>query len=63
MGFCNNMNGTRGYYSKWNKSDKAKIQSDITYMWNLKNKTNEQTNKKQTLKYREQTDGFQKGGG
>ena len=39
-------------------------------MWNLRNKTNEQTKKKQTnkknpwnLKYREQTGGCQKGGG
>ena len=38
-------------------------------MWNLRNKTNErrekkrETNKKQTLNYREHTDGYQRGGG
>ena len=36
-------------------------------MWNLRNKTNEQrkkkeTNQKQTVNYREQTDGHQQGG-
>ena len=29
-----------GYYSKWNKSDRERqMLYDITYMWNLKNKT------------------------
>ena len=39
-------------------------------MWNLRNKTNEQRGKKrqrqtrkQTLNYREQADGYQRGGG
>lgn len=32
---------------------------DLMYMWNLKNKINEQTSK-QTLKYRGQTGGCQK---
>ena len=36
------------------------IPYDSTYMWNLKNKINEQN--KQTHKYREQTGGSQKGG-
>ena len=40
----NNMNGPRGYYAKWNKSDKErKVLYGFTYMWDLKNKTNEQT--------------------
>lgn len=30
---------------------------DFTYMWNLKDKTNKQTNKIETHKYREQTGG------
>ena len=35
---------TTGYYVKWNKSDRdEQIPYDFTYMWNLKNKTNEQT--------------------
>lgn len=34
----------RGYYTKWNESDKERqIPYDFTYIWNLKNKTNEQT--------------------
>ena len=41
---------------------------DFTHVWNLRNKTNEQrgrkeANQKQTLNYREQTDGYQRGGG
>ena len=40
---------------------------DFTLMWNLRNETNEQRRKKreanqQTLNYREQTDGCQRGG-
>ena len=35
---------------------------DFTYMWNLKNKVNEQVKQKQTHRYREQTDGCQMGG-
>ena len=38
------------------------IPYDFTYMWNLKNKINEQTKMKPTHRYREQTDGCQKGG-
>ena len=41
---------------------------DFTHMWNLRNKTNEHGEKyrqtqKQPLNYREQTDGYQMGGG
>ena len=32
-------------------------------MWNLKNKTNEQTEQKPAHRYREQTGGCQRGGG
>ena len=35
----------------------------FTYVWNLKNKINEETKWKQTHKYREQTDGCQMEGG
>ena len=34
---------------------------DFTYMWYLKNKTNEQTKQKQTHKYGEQIGGYQCG--
>ena len=41
LAICKNMNGPREYYVKWNKSDiERQILYIITYMWNLKNKTN-----------------------
>ena len=46
---CNNMDGPRGYYAKLNKSDReGQILYDFTYTWNLKNKTNEQTEQNRT---------------
>ena len=52
------MDGPRGYYSKWNKSDWEKqILYDFPHMWNLK-KQNKWINKQKAdsdLKYREQT--------
>ena len=34
-----NMNGPKGYYANWNKSDKeTEILYDLTYIANLKNK-------------------------
>ena len=34
-----NMDGTWGYYAKWNKSDRErKILYDFTYVWNITNK-------------------------
>ena len=56
------MDGSRGCYTDWNKSDgERQMLYDFTYMWNLKGKTNEYVNKKQkqAQKYREQTDGCQ----
>ena len=39
---CNNVDGPRGHYAKWNESDREiQILSVFTHMWNLKNKTNE----------------------
>ena len=39
---CNNVDKPRGYYAQRNKSDRERqIFYVITYMWNLKNKTNE----------------------
>ena len=35
-------NATRGYYAKWNKSERERqVPYDIIYMWNLKYDTNE----------------------
>ena len=43
---CNNKAGLGGHYAKWNKSDRERqILYDITYMWNLKNKTSEYNKK------------------
>ena len=39
---CRDMDGLGRHYAKWNKSDRERqILYDITYMWNLKNTTNE----------------------
>ena len=41
---CSNMDGPRGYHTKWNKSERERqISYDTTHMWNLifKNDTNE----------------------
>ena len=54
-----NMNGSRGYYTLWNKSDRGRQTSyDTTYMWNLKNITNNlHTKYQQTHRHRKQTYG------
>ena len=38
---CNNMDGPRDCHTKWSKSDRERQIYDITYMWNLKNDTDE----------------------
>ena len=44
LAIYDNMNEPRWYYAKLNKSDRERqILYDFTYMWILKNKTNEQT--------------------
>lgn len=39
--FCNYVDRSKGYYAKWSVR-KRQLLYDSTYMWNLKNKTNEQ---------------------
>ena len=48
------MDGTWGYYAKWNKSDRERQIYDFTHIWNIKNKINEQAkpNKKQKQTHR-----------
>ena len=59
---CDNMGGLKGIMlSEISHLEKEKIPYDFTYMWNLKNKTNEQM--KNTLKYGEKTGGSKRGGG
>ena len=48
--------------SERSQSEKDKYRIFFTYVWNLKNSTNEQTKQKQTHRNREQTDGCQRGG-
>ena len=63
---CSIMDRLGGHYTKWNKSNRERqILYDIIYMWNL-NKYNELMNitkKKQIHRFREQTSGYQWGGG
>ena len=43
LAICDNMDGPRDCHTEWNKSNRGKqIVYIFTYMWNLKNKTNEQ---------------------
>ena len=38
---CDNMDGTGEHYAKWNKpGGKRHVLNDLTYKWNLINKTN-----------------------
>ena len=38
---CDSMDGTGEHYAKWNKPDtERQIPYDLTYKWNLINKTN-----------------------
>ena len=47
LAIWDNMDGPRGYYTMWNKSVReGQIPYDFNHMWNLNNKTKEQTNKK-----------------
>ena len=64
LNICDNTDGSTCYYAKWNKSGRERqIPYDFTYMWNLKNKINEQTKQKQTHTYWEQTECCQMRGG
>ena len=38
LAICNNIGGSRGYYAKWNKSDRETEIPMISHMWNLKKK-------------------------
>ena len=56
------MDGTGEHYAKWNKLDGEKqILYDLTYKWNLINKTNKQAKYKQRHWNNEQTDSNQRG--
>ena len=58
------MNGTGEYYAKWNKpSSERQIPYDLTYKWNLMNKTNKWGKQNQRHWNKEQTDSDQMGVG
>ena len=46
---CDNMDGSGGYYAKWNKSDGERQKLyDFIHMWNLKTKQVNKQNKMKT---------------
>ena len=47
--FFSNMDGPREYHTKWSMSDRERqMLCDVTFMWNLKNNTNESIYKTET---------------
>ena len=58
------MGGTGKHYAKLNKTgSERQIPYDLTYKWNLINKTNKQAKWNQRHGNKEETDSDQKGGG
>ena len=56
------MDGSGEYYAKWNKpGSERQIPYNLTYKWNLINKTNKQANYNQSHGNKEQTDSDQRG--
>ena len=39
LAFCNNMDGSKGYYTRWNKLDR-KTNTKWCHLWNLQNRLN-----------------------
>ena len=61
---CDSMDGTGEHYAKWNKpGGKRQIPDDLTYKWNLINKTNKQAKYNQEHWIQEQTDSNLRGKG
>ena len=53
LDISNDMNGTRVYYAKQNKSIKERqIPYDFTHMWNFRNKTDEHSRREGKIKLR-----------
>ena len=60
----NSMDGSGEHYAKWNKlGGERQIPYDITYKWDLINKTNKQAKYNQRHWNKKQTDSNQRGGG
>ena len=55
---CNNMDGTRGYYAKRNKSiTERQLSYDLTGRWNLRNKTEDNRGREEKIKQGEIREG------
>ena len=58
------MGGPGEHFAKWNKQgSKRQILYDLTYKWNLMNKTNKRAKQNQKHRNKEQTDRDQSGRG
>ena len=58
------MDGAGKHYAKWNKpGGERQISYDLTYKWNLINKTNKQAKYNHRHGNKEQTNHYQKSGG
>ena len=62
IAICRNMDGPRDYHTEWSKSKREwQILYDITYIWHLKNNTNEFTYKTEIdSKHRKQAYNYQR---
>ena len=61
---CDSMDGTGEHYAEWNKpGSERQTPYDLTYKWNLINKTSKQAKYNQSHCNKEQTDSNQRGGG
>ena len=62
---CDNTDGPRGYYAKWNKADRKRntVWFHLYVESKKQNKWTNKTKQERTHRYREQTGGCQKGEG
>ena len=52
------MDGTRGYYARWNKSIRERqLSYDLTHMWNLRNETEDHRRREEKKKQDEIREG------
>ena len=58
---CYSTNGSAEHYAKWNKPGESQISYDLTYKWNLINKTNKQAVYNERHWNKEQTDSNHRG--
>ena len=51
------MDGTTGYYAKLNKSIRERLLYDLTYLWNSRNKAEDQRGREEEMKQDETREG------